>query len=79
MKKSNKPESKARIEQARIEQVRKGGLPPLATDLSCRDTAGVNHPSLLVHFKLHFEIAFPSSKGTLRHTWQMQKPQSEAE
>ena len=50
-------------ERSRIEQMRKGGLPPLATDLGCRDTAGVNHPSLLVHFKLHFEIAFPSSKG----------------
>jgi len=35
-----------------IEQVRKGGLPPLATDLSSRGTAGVNHPSLLVRFWL---------------------------
>jgi soluble lytic murein transglycosylase len=38
-------ERKAQLSQ---EQVRKGGLPPLITDISGRLTAGVNRPSLLV-------------------------------
>src|SRR6476646_5636533 len=33
-----------------IEQVGKGGLPPLLPHLSGRETAGVNHPSRLVQF-----------------------------
>src|ERR1044071_7230203 len=32
------------------EQVRKGGLPPLKPKLNDRETAGVNHPSLLILF-----------------------------
>jgi len=33
-----------------IEQVGKGGLPPPVPNLHTRETAGVNHPSLLVQF-----------------------------
>jgi len=37
-----------------IEQVRKGGLPPLLPNLIDWGTAGVNHPSLLVLFEVCF-------------------------
>jgi|GEM_PF-3446714 len=37
-----------------IEQVRKGGLPPLIPNLIERRTAGVNHPPLLALFDVCF-------------------------
>ena len=36
----------------KIEQVGKGGLPPLLPNLSGRETAGVNHPSRLVQLNV---------------------------
>ena len=41
----------AACKHTRIAQVRKGGLALFATDLSCRENAGVNHPSSLVRFR----------------------------
>jgi len=38
------------------EQVRKGGLPPLRTDINDRTSAGVNRPSLLVLFEVLLEL-----------------------
>jgi len=40
----------------KIEQVGKGGLPPLVPSINDRGTAGVNHPSRLVQFDCLFSF-----------------------